>query len=222
MAKQDFDLTVDLKKHINEPFNQYYEKAKSASDGGKLKLVSERLCQPYEGDGFELKKGQIIRYELTHGPQVLDTMYLVKSRPNDEWACTYHSSHFGGQTLYEGMHYFSNTPYARPLLTFVRDTVDGVRIIKDFGKSASHNFVYNSGRCTLGTLERIFRIPHCNCCDSNMLKGIYEVDQVLMEDLDADQLTDETFDFNAIFGVGFRFDGNPFKKKASSSSGGGR
>jgi uncharacterized protein YcgI (DUF1989 family) len=175
MSTQDFDLTVDLKKHINEPFNQYYEKAKAASDGGKLKLVSEKLCQPYEGDGFVLKKGQIIRYELTHGPQVLDTMYLVKSRPNDEWACTYHSSHFGGQTLYEGMHYFSNTPYARPLLTFVRDTVDGEKIIKDFGKSAGHSFVYNSGRCTLGTLERIFRIPHCNCCDSNMLKGIVDV-----------------------------------------------
>lgn len=49
--------------------------------------------------------------------------------------------------------------------------------------------------------------------EQNRLKGIYEPNQILQEDLEADQLTDETFDFNAIVGVGFRFDSNPFKKK---------
>lgn len=50
--------------------------------------------------------------------------------------------------------------------------------------------------------------------EQTRLKGTYEAGQVLKEDLEADQLTDDTFGFNAIFGVGFRFNGNPFRKKA--------
>ena len=176
MAKKEFhDLTADLKGHINAPYKPIYEKAKAASDGGKLKLVSEKIVQPFDGYGFELKKGQTVRYELIWGPQVIDTMYLVKDRPDEEWACIYHSSSFGGMTPYEGMHYYSNTPYVRPLLTIIKDTVDLAKIKKKYGPSASHNFVFNSGRCTEGTIEAIYGIPKCNSCDSNMLKGIVEI-----------------------------------------------
>jgi hypothetical protein len=50
------------------------------------------------------------------------------------------------------------------------------------------------------------------------LKGIYEVDPVVKEALTADQLVDETFDFNAIVGVGFRFNRNPFKKQQATAT----
>lgn len=49
-------------------------------------------------------------------------------------------------------------------------------------------------------------------------KGIYEVDPVVKEALTADQLVDETFDFNAIVGVGFRFNRNPFKKQQATAT----
>ena len=175
MAKEFYDLSAEAKKNVNKPYNQYFEKAKAASDAGKLKLVSEKTVQPFDGYGFELKKGQTVRYELTHGPQIIDTAYLVKSRPTEEWACIYHSSFFAAMILYEGMHYYSNTPYVRPLLSIIKDTVDHDKLRKAYGEAAGHSFVYNSGRCTAGLFETLFGKANCNNCDSNMLKGIYEI-----------------------------------------------
>lgn len=47
------------------------------------------------------------------------------------------------------------------------------------------------------------------------LKGQYEIGQELGQELAADQLVDDTYDVNAIFGVGLRFNSSPFKKKAA-------
>ncbi|MCP4203771.1 MAG: hypothetical protein GY769_17775 [bacterium] len=54
--------------------------------------------------------------------------------------------------------------------------------------------------------------------EQTRLKGIYEVGQVLKETLQSDQLVDETFDVNALVGIGFRFNSNPFKKKTKVST----
>ena len=67
MAEQEFDLVKDAKKRINEPYNKYAEQAKAASLAGKLKLVKEFTIEPYNGKGFELKKGQVVRYEIIEG-----------------------------------------------------------------------------------------------------------------------------------------------------------
>ena len=174
MAEQEFDLAAEAKKAVNKRYDMYYEKAKAAHDAGKLKLVSEHICQPFQGHAFKVDKGQTIRYEVIDGPQILDTIYHVRSRPTEEWACTYHSTVLGSGLPYEGMHYYSNTPYTRPLMTIIKDTVDLEKIKEDFGPRASHNFIYNSGRCTSGIWEAVMGHANCNSCDMNLKQGLVE------------------------------------------------
>ena len=86
MTQQDYDIVAEGKKHINAPFQKCYEQAKAVSEAGKLKLVSEYTLQPYNGHGFKIDKGQVVRYELIGGAQTIDLFYMVRSRPTEEWA----------------------------------------------------------------------------------------------------------------------------------------
>ena len=175
MPHNFYDITADVQQQFRDKYDPYYRKAKDAHDAGRLELVSETIVAPFDGYGFEVKKGQTVRYELFHGPQIIDTCYRVKDRPLQEWADTWHSADIGAMTLYEGMVYFSNTPYVRPLLTIIKDTVDNKKIREAYGEGAAHSFVYNSGRCSTGIYEAAMGISHCNSCDVNMLKGMYEI-----------------------------------------------
>ena len=83
MAKKFFDAGAEAKKKANKQYDPYLEKARAASDTGRLKLVSERVCEPFRGHWFELDKGQVIRYEVMDGPQIIDTIYHVRSRPTE-------------------------------------------------------------------------------------------------------------------------------------------
>ena len=174
MAEEFFDAGEEAKKKVNKRYDPYCEKAKAASDAGKLKLVSEKICEPFNGYSFELDKGQVIRYEVLDGAQILDTIYHVRSRPTEEWACSYHSTVLGAMTPYEGMHYYSNTPFTRPLLSIIKDTVDHEKIREAYGPTASHNFIYNSGRCTSGIYEIAYGHPNHNSCDLNLKQGLVE------------------------------------------------
>ena len=174
MAKEFYDVSAEVKKYVNERYNEYYHKAKAVSDAGKLKLVSEKICQPFNGYGFELDKGQVIRYEVLDGPQILDTIYHVRSRPTEEWADTYHTTILGGITLFEGMHYYSCTPWTRPLLTFIKDTVNLDRIKELYGPAAAHSFMYNAGRCTSGIYDLAYGTLNANSCDLNLKQALLE------------------------------------------------
>ena len=87
MGEKFFDAGGEAKKKVNQRYERYYRQARAASDGGMLKLVREQICQPFQGHAFELAKGQVIRYEVMDGPQIIDTLYHVQSRPTEEWAC---------------------------------------------------------------------------------------------------------------------------------------
>lgn len=119
----DYDLIAEMKAAFNKRSEAAYLKAKEASDQGKLNLVDEFTMEPYVGHGFELKKGQVVHYELIDGPQILDTVYLVKSRPTEEFADAYPSALYGSLTYHEGSHFYTNHPYMRPLLTVIRDPI---------------------------------------------------------------------------------------------------
>ena len=175
MTKEFYDAGAEAKKSVNKRYEKYYEQTKAASDDGKLKLVSEKLCQPFQGHSFELDKGQVIRYEVIDGPQIIDTLYHVRSRPTEEWADPYHTTVLGAMTPMEGMHYYSNTPFTRPLLTFIKDTVDGEKIRKHHGPTGAHSFIYNSGRCTSGIYEIAYGVANHNSCDLNLKQIITQV-----------------------------------------------
>lgn len=175
MTKEFYDAGAEAKKKVNQRYNKYLEAARAASDGGKLKLVSETVCQPFQGHTFELDKGQVIRYEVIGGPQILDTLYHVRSRPTQEWADPYHTTVLGAITPMEGMHYYSNTPFTRPLLSFIKDTVDIERIRERHGPTGAHSFIYNSGRCTSGIYEIAYGVPNHNCCDMNLKDVLVKV-----------------------------------------------
>ena len=175
MTKEFFDAGAEAKKKVNQRYAPYYEKAKAASDGGKLKLVSEQICQPFQGYSFELDKGQVIRFEIIDGTQIIDTLYHVRSRPTEEWADPYHTTVLGAITPMEGMHYYSNTPFTRPLLSFIKDTVDIERIRERHGPTGAHSFIYNSGRCTSGIYEIAYGIANHNSCDMNLKQALVKV-----------------------------------------------
>jgi uncharacterized protein YcgI (DUF1989 family) len=173
--REFFDVGAEAKKKVNKRYDKYGHKARELSDSGKLKLVSEKICQPFQGYSIKLDKGQVIRYEVIDGPQIIDTLYHVRSRPTEEWADPYHSTVMGAITPYEGMHYYSNTPFTRPLLTIIRDTVDGEKIREKYGPTGAHSFIYNSGRCTSGIYELAYGIANHNSCDMNLKQGLVEV-----------------------------------------------
>ncbi len=175
MTEEFYDIATEMKKKITERFAEAGRKATELSKAGKLKRISDRMLDPFDGYGLELDKGQVLRYELTHGPQIIDTTYLVRSRPTREFADCWMTGVFGSVVFHEGTHYLSNTPFVRPLLTLIRDTADYDNIHKKYGELAGHNFFYPSGRCTAGLYETMFGIPNCNSCDSNLIKGIMEV-----------------------------------------------
>ncbi len=174
MTEEFYDAVAEKKKMITNRWKEYYENARAASDEGRLKLVHEEICQPYTGHAFSVKKGQVIRYELTHGPQILDTVYLVQSRPKEEWADCWLTGQLQAITLHEGYHYISNTPYARPLLTFIRDTVDNDTLRQRYGEGAAHSFIFPSGRCTESLWELAYGKVNAYNCNSGLLHSIVE------------------------------------------------
>ena len=175
MTKKFFDAGEEAKKKVNQRYTKYYEQAKAASDGGKLKLVHEQVCQPFQGYSLELDKGQVIRYENIDGPQILDTLYFVRSRPTQEWADQYHTAVMSSMTPMEGSHYYSNTPFTRPLLTIIKDTVDIDKIRERHGPTGAHSFVYPSARCTSGIFELAYDAVNHTSCDVNLKQGMMEV-----------------------------------------------
>ncbi len=170
-----YDGVAEIKKKILARWAGPGEKAREASDAGNLKLVSEHEILPHAGIGFTLDKGQVLRYELTTGPQVIDTTYLVRSRPVEEFADCWHTGIFGALTLHEGTHYISSSPYGRPLLTIIRDTVDYGNLEKMFGKGAAHSFIFPSGRCTETMWELGYGVVNAYSCNSGIMQGIIEV-----------------------------------------------
>jgi len=175
MAAEEYDIIKDAYKRVNAPYQKYYEQAKAASEAGKLKLVNEIILEPYNGKGFELKKGQVVRYECIGGPQTIDLFYMVKSRPMEEWADTFHTACFGSHMYSEGIHFFSNSPYCRPLLTFIRDTVDWDKIKELYGERAGHNYVLHNGACSSAIYEEVFGTVNSNSCHFNIAQGIMEI-----------------------------------------------
>jgi uncharacterized protein YcgI (DUF1989 family) len=172
MAEKPYDAIADAKQRATGQFKEAGEKARVASDNGKLKLVREEILQPWDGYGFELDKGQVLRYELIEGPQVIDTVYHVRSRPTEEWADAWTSSLYGALILHEGMHFMSNTPYCRPLLTLIKDTVDYEKLKKTYGETTGHGFIYPSGRCTESLWELTYGEVNACSCNSNLYKAI--------------------------------------------------
>lgn len=166
------ELVEEKAGAFNRRFEAPYLAARAASDEGGLRPVTEFVMEPYRGHGFELEKGQVVRYELIDGPQILDTVYLVRDRPTEEWADIYATAQYGALTLREGMHYFSNTPYMRPLLTIIKDTVDHDHLKAEHGALAEHSFVYPAGRCHAAMHEQAFGEPNLNNCDFNLIEGI--------------------------------------------------
>ena len=175
MTEKEYDLILDGARRVNEPYDKYYKQAKAASEAGKLKLVSEHVLEPYTGYGWKIDKGQVVRYELISGPQIIDTFYMVRNRPMDEWADTFHTSSLGAHTLYEGMHFYSNSPWCRPLLTFIRDTVDNENMKKMYGEGAAHSYVLHNGACSSGVWEAVHGTVNANSCHVNLAQGMLEI-----------------------------------------------
>ncbi len=175
-SSKDFSITrLDQLVKSREEYVKTYEEAKQASENGELKVVQEKVMEPYRGHGFELKKGQVIHYELIDGPQALDMVYVVKKRPAEEFAAGYPSSMLGSIQQYEGDILYSEQPFWRPLLTIIRDTVDHEVLRKKMGRTACHMWTYNGGHCQQVQMEDVLGLVNPNSCDLNLMEGLMEI-----------------------------------------------
>ena len=73
------------------------------------------------------------------------------------------------------MHYYSNHPWMRPLMTLIKDTVDYDKLKASHGEKAEHNFIYPSGRCQVAMHEQAYGEPNLYNCDWGLLEGIAKV-----------------------------------------------
>jgi uncharacterized protein YcgI (DUF1989 family) len=102
-------------------------------------------------------------------------MYVVKSRPTEEWADSFHSSSFGSHTFTEGFHYYSNSPWCRPVASFIRDTVDNEKIRELYGELAAHSYVIHNGSCSSGLWEAMYGLVNTYSCHVGIAQGFLEV-----------------------------------------------
>ncbi len=174
--KKEFAISrVDQWIEPRPDYEKAYNEGKAASENGDLKVVEERILEPYRGYGFELKKGQVIHYELIDGPQALDIVYLVKDRPNEELAAGYPTAMYTSIQQYEGDILFSEQPFCRPLLTIIRDIVDYGALREKIGETACHMWNFNGGHCQHALIEDLVGVVNCNSCDMNLVEGLMEV-----------------------------------------------
>ena len=61
-------FTLSRREKIREQFDEYYKKAKAVSDNGGLNVVDEIIMEIRRGHVFELKKGQVARFEVIDIP----------------------------------------------------------------------------------------------------------------------------------------------------------
>ena len=172
---EDFALSrVDQWVAPRPEYDRAYDEARAASENGELEVVEERILEPYRGHGFELKRGQVIHYELIDGPQALDIVYVVKKRPQEEWAAGYPTAMYASIQQYEGDILFSEQPFCRPLLTIIRDTVDHEVLRQRMGETACHMWNFNGGHCQHALIEDLIGTVNCNSCDMNLAEGLME------------------------------------------------
>ena len=68
MAEEFYDIAADFKKKIAERFSGAGKKATELSKAGKLKVIEERMLDPFNGYGFELDKGRVSARSGSPGP----------------------------------------------------------------------------------------------------------------------------------------------------------
>ncbi|OIN24661.1 DUF1989 domain-containing protein [Vibrio barjaei] len=174
-AMEEQDLIKMAKAKVNAPFDTAGIKAKQASIDGKLELVNEFEMQPYHGSSFEVKKGQVLRYEVMQDSQIIDCFYMVKERPMEEYADSFNTACFGPHVQVEGSHYYSNTPFGRPLLTLTRDTVNNKLLKEKYGPLAAHSYVLHNGACNASTWEHTYGTVNANNCHVNFAEAFLKL-----------------------------------------------
>jgi hypothetical protein len=93
-------------------------------------------------------------YEGADGP--------LETAPDPQHNTTDHSSSFGSHTFTEGFHYYSNSPFCRPVVSFTRDTVNNEKIRELYGELAAHSYVLHNGSCSSGLWEAMYGTVNAN------------------------------------------------------------
>lgn len=172
---EPIDTIAEARKEIAGEFDEYFNEARKKSLDGELVVVKEMILEPFRGHGFEVGKGQVLRYELIDGVQALDVVYLAKKRPLHEMAANSTTGIMQSIQQYVGDHLWTNPPYFRPLLTMIKDTVDTKKLEETYGPTTSHNWACSNGRCSTHYIEKSWGVVNSNSCDMNVTQGIYEI-----------------------------------------------
>src|SRR5258706_5474562 len=100
---------------------EFYAGIRAAKD--RYSLISQFEIPPATGLAFKIGRGQIARFNISHGPQIVDLDIFNAQDPRQRlWAN--HTMNSEGFWLSTFSRLWSNLPNSRPLATIVEDTVE--------------------------------------------------------------------------------------------------
>ncbi len=123
-----------------QPALEFYARVRAAKDA--YVLVEQLEIPPATGRAFTIRRGQVARFLISHGPQIVDLDVFSAQNPRQRlWANqTLNSEGFWLSTF---SRLWSNLPDSRPLATIVEDTVE----TDQSGGPARHHHIFG-GHCS--------------------------------------------------------------------------
>lgn len=126
-------------------------------------LAQRAVISPNNGQGFEVKKGQLFRVIQETGPQVVDVAMWNLHDPREIFRPE-HSFLIEGWFIRENTRLWSDVPYFRPMATCIEDTVQVLEGWRNHSMLGSH--------CTSEFLEMRSGRKGLNSCHLNLLQAI--------------------------------------------------
>ena len=126
-------------------------------------LAQRAVIPPNNGQGFEVKKGQLFRIIQETGPQVVDVALWNIHDPREIFRPE-HSFLIEGWYIQENTRLWSDVPYFRPMATCIADTLED--------PEGWHNHLVLGSHCTSEFLEMRSGRKGLNSCHVNFLQAI--------------------------------------------------
>ena len=143
----------------------FYEGIRNATS--TYNLVEKTVIPPNNGQGFEVKKGQVFRIIQETGPQVVDVALWNLQDPGEIFRPE-HSFLIEGWFIRENTRLWSDVPYFRPMATCIEDTLEE--------REGWRNHLVLGSHCTSEFLEMRSGRKGLNSCHVNLLQAIEPFD----------------------------------------------
>jgi len=139
----------------------FYDKVRATN----RQLVERFIVSPYNGRGFNVKRGQTFRVIEEEGPQVGDVAFWNADNPMETLSCL-RTWEVDGWWLKVDGRLWSDVPWFRPMVTCIEDTT----ALAKGGEEAHYHFV--ASHCSPESQEMRSGRAGLNSCRLNLLQAI--------------------------------------------------